>query len=163
MNPQVLVSDRDRSARQGRDQHQTEEHQGAAGREIEIVRSVGEDEFQMAPAIAEGSQMRRAVASVGTQRCRDLRHAQTRSHSVDDHFGRELHTYRAQFHPGERRACEGAHAAMEITNRRSMYGTSERRQYRVAEIAMQRRHGMTSYPATEAVSHHQIESLSNLV
>src|SRR5206468_1281433 len=69
---------------------------------------------QMPPAVALAPQVRRAVATVGRERRRNLRDLQSIERRLDGHLAGEFHAGRAQVELLNRVAPKPAQAAMKI-------------------------------------------------
>ena len=111
------------------------------------------------PAVAKRAQVRRAAALVGVELDRHFADIEAGAIGVDDHLGRELHPRRSRVDPREGVRGEAAHAAMKIADRRAVEPTRNRGKHRIAEIAMQRRHGAGLDPAGKAIAHDQVGAL----
>jgi len=108
------------------------------------------------PPVAPAPQVRRARAAVGAQRDRHLAGTQPVQRGLDDHLARELHAGGAQVEPEDRLAVEPAQPAVEVADAAAEEHPPEERQHGVAEVAVQRGHGVARDPALEPVAHHEL-------
>ena len=110
----------------------------------------------MAPAVAPAAKMRRPAAPVGRECGRDLGDAQVSQARLDHHFAGELHAGGVQVQAADRRAVEPAQPAVEVADRDSEEQPADAAQHRIAQVAMQRRHGAGRDAALETIAHHQL-------
>ena len=118
----------------------------------------------MPPAVAPAPQMRRPRAAVGRQRRRHLGDAQavgcvafTTISLANSMPGR------LQVEAQDRVALEAAQAAMEIPARAVEEQAADRAQHRIAQIAMQRRHGARLDAAQEPIAHDELIAVAQLL
>src|SRR5579863_558164 len=114
----------------------------------------------MAPAVAPGSQMRRPPATIRRQRSGNFGDLQPAERSFDDHLAREFHSGGLQIDPLNRAAIEAAQAAMKIADRGAKEQAAKLRQHRVAQVAVQERHGAGLDSPPKAISHHEIGAIA---
>src|SRR5450759_597659 len=93
-----------------------------------MVGGIGGDEANVAPAVPERLEVRRAVSAVGVEDHRNLANAQAGVDGVSHHLGRELHAGRAHLHALVRLGGEGTHSAMEVTDWGVNGNTSDQRE-----------------------------------
>ena len=127
------------------------------------MRRIGQQKAEVAPAIAPGTQMRRTAAAILVQRGGDLGHAEAVHRGLDHHLGGELHAGGLQAAATDGLGIEAPQPAMEVTDADAEEQAPDPAQDRVAQIAMERRHGPGSDPALETVAHDQIHALAQFV
>jgi len=110
------------------------------------------------PPVAEAAKVGWPVAAVLAQRRRHLADAQARLRGIDDHLRGELHAGGAHVHPLPGVAAQGPHAAVEVADGHGVHDPRHPRQHRIAEIAVQVRHGTRIDAAQEAVAHHEVQA-----
>ena len=82
---------------------------------------------------------------------------------LDDHLAGELHAGRLQVERDHAVPAEAAQAAVEVADLAAEEQPADEGEHRVAEVAVQRRHRARLDAALEAVAHHQVGALAQLV
>ncbi len=101
--------------------------------------------------------------AVGRERGRHFGDVETLQRRLDDHLAREFHARGLKIEVENGIAGKATQAAMEVAARALEEDAADRRQYRIAEIAVQGGHGARPYSALEAIAHHQVVSLAQLL
>src|SRR5499427_10221127 len=117
----------------------------------------------MAPAVAPAAQMRRPRPAVGRERRRHFGDVETLQRRLDDHFARELHAGGLEVEVQDGVAGKAAQAAMEVAAGTVEEDAADGGQDRIAEIAVQGGHGAGPDTALEAIAHHQLVALAQLL
>lgn len=125
--------------------------------------AVDEQKLQMPPAIPEAAQMRRTGTAIRRQRRGHLRHFQMHQRGLHHHLAGILHTGRLQIQLLNAFLIITAQAAVEIADIAGIKQTADKRQHRVADIAVQRRHGPFRNTTLETVAHHQLIAFPQLL
>src|SRR5205823_13037809 len=112
-------------------------------------------EAHVEPSVAPTAQIRRASAAVRQQRSGNSGEAPSRERGLDHQLARELHPPGPQVKRPDGVAVKAAQAAMEVADRRAEQQAPYEAEHRVAEIAMQQRHGALADAALEPVAHDQ--------
>jgi len=110
----------------------------------------------MPPPIAPRTQVWRPRAPVGRQRRRHLVDPIVGKRRAYDHLARELHPRRPQVQRPHAIAIEPAQAAVKVAGAHAKEQPPQKTQTRIAQIAVQRRHGAARDPALEAIAHHDV-------
>jgi hypothetical protein len=103
--------------------------------------------------------MGRMTAAVGRERGGDFTDSHAQQAGLDDHLTREFHAGRANVHAVVTVFAERAYTAVEVAAGGVEEASSDGSEDRIAEIAMQRRHGPVANTAEESVAHHQVRTL----
>lgn len=106
----------------------------------------------MAPSVMPGPQVRWSRSAILLQGGRNFRHSQARMNAAHDHLARELHTGSSQVEPAHGLGVKAAQPAMEIPYLGPEEEAANEAQDRVAETAVEKRHGAGFYSAREAVT-----------
>src|SRR6266404_3462283 len=107
--------------------------------------------------------MRWPRPTVGRERRRNFGDIQPVDRCLHDHLACELHAGGLKSERENRIAREAAQSAVEIAAGAVEENTADGGQHRIAEIAMERWHGASSYTALEAITHHEVAALSQLL
>ena len=110
----------------------------------------------MTPPVSERPQVRRPRPAVGTQGRGDLGDPPAGQCVGHDHLGRPFHAGGVQPEVEHGLATEAAQAAVEVTDGDAEQGAPQPRQHRVADPAVQPRHGARLDATGEPVAHHQV-------
>ena len=127
-------------------------HQHARQHE-QVRRAVDEQEAQVPPAVAEARQLGLAAARAVLDR--ELADVELLLRGPDDHLGGELHPGRAQVQPGQHVAADRPHAAVRVADAGAEQEVEDAGQDRVADVAVQPRHG-AGMDVVHPVAHHEL-------
>ena len=106
--------------------------------------------------------MRRTVAPVGTQDCRDFRDTEMKQRGLDHHFGRKLHSAGPKLQALIGGFREGPQPAMKVSHRTAEKQPSQSRQQRIADIPVFPRHGPRFNTAEKTIPHHDVPTFPKL-
>src|SRR5438046_10595053 len=106
----------------------------------------------MAPTVAPRAQVRRARPAVWVEHDRNLADAHSLERRLDHHLAGELHASRAEVHALEGFLAKRAQSAVRVADARVEEGARDPAQHRVAQPAMQPRHGPRLDPTREATA-----------
>ena len=133
-----------------------------AGVKEQPVRREGEEQLQVAPAVAPAVEVRRPRAPVGFQCRRHLGDPEAGERRLDDHLGGELHAGRGEPQVEDRGAPEASQPAVEVADRAAEEQPAHEGQHRVAEVPVEPWHRLISNAALEAVAHDEVRALAKL-
>lgn len=145
-----------RARKKPKDQGQTEDEQGNAGKQEKPVGSVQQEKPQGTPAIAKAAQVRRAATLVGPEDDGDFADARADLSSFDDEFGGEFHSGASDIEAVIDGAGKSPHAAIAVADSNVKEKIEQRRKTGVAEIFVELGHGARFDAAAEAIAHHDV-------
>src|SRR5262249_36127316 len=122
-----------------------------------------QQEAQVPPAVAEAAQVGRAVAAVRIKDYRDLADLLSVQARLDNHFTGEFHSGTGQPQPFITILTESAQAAVGVADRRVEEQVQDAGEPRIADVAVQPGHGPRPDAPPEAVAHHQVVALPQLL
>ena len=149
-----------RTRQQNSANQQADAQQGCAGIEKQPARGKQQQEAQMAPAIAERTQMRRPRAAVLAQGGWHFANIELGERGLDHHFGGELHPHGAQLEVLHGLAGKAAQTAMKVPYVGAEQQATDEAQHRIADIAVVPWHGAGRDAAGKAIAHHQIGTIA---
>lgn len=114
----------------------------------------------MSPAIAPGPQLRRCSPAIGDQGGWHLGDAQPRQGRLDHHFAGELHACRSQPETENSLSSKAPQPTVKIAAGTGEKQPPQARQQRIAQVAMEKRHGTPGDAAAKAVAHDQLPPLA---
>ncbi len=117
----------------------------------------------MAPAITPAAQVGRAATPIDREGCWYFADGEAVECGPHHHLARKLHTRRAQIEPEDSVAVKAAQAAVEVAYIAAEEDAPDRGEHRIAQVAVQWRHGTGGNPTAEAVAHHQIGTGTKLI
>ena len=106
--------------------------------------------------------MRLAIAAVGMQRDRHLRHPQLLEGRLHDQLARKLHARGVELQVEGSVAAEGPQAAVGIAHPRMEKEIEDPREHRIAQVAVHRRHRPGHDLPSETVAHAEVVALLQL-
>src|SRR5574341_378809 len=110
----------------------------------------------MSPTVAKAAQVRRTIAAIWMQDRGDFADLLPVQAGLDHHLAGELHARRGQAEALVSIFAKTAQTAMGVADRTAEKQIQDAGQHRVAEIAMQPRHGSRSNAALETIAHDQV-------
>ena len=156
-------ADVERPGDDGRPDHDAQDEDHQARHEEQPARAEQQQEAQVTPPVPPGVQMRRPAPAVLGQRGRDLGDPLFGQRRLDHKLAGELHARGLQPEPHDTVPAETAQAAVEVTDLAAEEQPADETEHRVAEVAVQRRHGPRLDAALKAVAHHQVGPVPELL
>jgi hypothetical protein len=112
------------------------------------------------PSVAPGTQMRSMAPAVTRKSRGDFGNMQAEQARLHDHFAGKFHACGAKIHPPQAVLAEGAHAAVKIAAGSPEKESADPSKQGIANIAMQKGHGIVTDAAMESIAHDEVGARS---